>query len=287
MNYKLHSLLIGISLMTLIYCGCKAESVPPVAQNYFQYYDNLDKDPSLKDHLIIHMMFFPWDKNQRFLDDDLNFDHAPYLKMVERVKSIPNAHVIMWTYSKTKEFCKKNYPAFWNILEKYSQRNIMYIDILRFFIVYHYGGIYWQYDSIPLSSSMIDYLPSKNKKWRLFTESVITQEYALKMANEPIRKGKSEELIRVVTGAFACNERKNPNVLDLIFFYFKRMLTEKLHSDYDVLYISGNAAMSEYYDQYLKNNQEVELTSLEDAKKMINWNSKGSWKMDHLKVSTK
>ena len=165
----------------------------------FRFYDSLENEPSLNGLLIIHMMYFPWDSNQQFVKDEFNFDHSLYLKMVERVKSIPKVHVIMWTHSKTKEFCSKYYPAIWDTIEKYSQRNVMYIDILRCLVVHHYGGIYWQYDCIPYAASMTEYLPSKGKKLRLFTEKIISPEFSQRMAVEPIRKGKSEEIIRVAT----------------------------------------------------------------------------------------
>ena len=61
------------------------------------------------------------------------------------------------------------------------------------------------------------------------------------------------------------------------------MLTEKLLCDYDLLYITANAAMSEYYDRYAKSNNDVELVSLNQAQKMVNWNAKGRWRMDGKK----
>lgn len=272
-----------MSFMLFILLGFQYQPCSASAPSYFQFYDDLEKEPSLNDHLVIHMMFFPWDSNQQFMEDEFKFDHSPYQRMLERVKSIPNAHVIMWTHSKTKEFCAKYYPAIWDTIEKFSQRNVMYIDILRCLVVHHYGGIYWQYDCIPYCSSMLEYLPSKDKKLRLFTETIISQEFSKRMALEPIRKGRPEEIVRVATQVFSANERKNSILIDHVAFQLQRMLTDKLICDYDLLYITANAAMSEYYDRFAKCDKDVELVSLELAQKMVNWNAKGRWRMDWKK----
>jgi hypothetical protein len=252
------------------------------APSYFQFWDNL-KEHSRDNKLIIHMMYFPWDENQEFRENEFAFDHSPYQKMVERVKPMPNAHVIMWTRSKTKEFCIKYYPAVWDMLEKYSQRNTMYIDVLRFLVVYHFGGLYWQYDSIPKSESMMDYFPSNGKKIRFLTETIITPDFSKCMTFERIRNGKPEELLRIANQVFCCNESKHHLLFNFILFQTQRMATEKVLNDYDILYIAANAALSEFYDRYIKNNQDVELVPLEQTHHIVNFNGKGSWRMDWKK----
>jgi hypothetical protein len=117
--------------------------------------------------LVVHMMYFPWDRNQHLLEDEQNFDHGPYLEMQKRVKQ-SHGHVRMWTYSKAKDFCQKHYPQIWSILEQYAARPVMFVDVLRWLVVYHYGGIYWQYNSIPLVKSMREYLPSSTLQIRSF-----------------------------------------------------------------------------------------------------------------------
>lgn len=262
--------------------SCLAEEARPPL---FYYFENLEQDFALEHSFVVHMMFFPWDKEQKLLSDELQFDHTPYINMLKRVENIPNGRVVMWTWSKMESFCLLYYPEIWTTLKLSTTRPIMFVDILRWLVVYHFGGIYWQYCSLPLSSSMSDYLLFENslKKIKLFTEAIITEEFSQKMADQPIRKGQPEELIRVVTGAFSSLDRKNPALLDIVNFLLERLKTEKALVDYDILYITGNAAISTYYDLYGQFNEEIELVSLEKTKKLIAWNSQGSWRLDKVK----
>ena len=249
----------------------------------FYFYDDLEKE-DLASPTIIHMMFFPWDKDQHFLEDELQFDHGPYAEMASKARATPNARVVMWTHSKAKEFCLKHYPEIWNLLEAFATRPVMYVDVLRWLVVYHYGGIYWQYDSLHLASLMEEYLPrGADKKIRLFIADVIDLECSKNMRSIPIRKGQPEEFIRVAPQVFSCNEAKNATIKDALCFFLHRLQTERVSCDYDVLYITGDAGISEYYDKHAQYDPSVELVPLDQTQKMIDWNSKGRWRTDRAR----
>ena len=95
----------------------------------------------------------------------------------------------------------------------------MIIDLLRLLVVYHYGGIYWQYGSIN-KVNMINFLPSENKKVKLFTEIIISQEFSEKMKLEPIRNNEPEELTRVLLGFFSAVPKN-----DYIFTLFSTAIS--------------------------------------------------------------
>jgi hypothetical protein len=103
------------------------------------------------------------------------------------------------------------------------------------------------------------------------------------MAQNPIRQGKPEELVRVATQVFSCSTKKNKALKNVVDFFTNRVKENVVHCDYDILYISGNAGISEYYDQILQHDPYVELVSREQARAMINFNSKGSWRLDRRK----
>jgi hypothetical protein len=273
-------LILILCLFTFSIINHAFENVTRTAPKTFYFYDDLNEIS--KTTTLVHMMFFPWDKNQKLLEDDMDFDSAPYLRMVERAALESDTRVIMWTYEKTKAFCLKYYPEIWHALETYSDRPVMYIDILRWLVVYHFGGIYWQYDSVMLAPKIADYLPSGDKKVRFFTETRISADFAIQMADEPIRKGVPEELTRVATQVFSSAEPKNPMVREILDFFLQRLKTEKVLCDYDILYITGNAGISEFYDRFAKDDENVDLVPLDKVRDMIDFNSKGRWRLDHL-----
>lgn len=223
---------------------------------------------------IVHLIFFPWDKEHQLLPDQSALDRKPY---EEIVAFAPDFEVIFWTYDKAKFFCKQYYPDIWAVLQT-ATRPVMLVDVLRWLVVYHFGGIYWQYGSTPLVP-MDRFLPSRNKAARVFTECIITPEFAQQMATEPIRNGEPEELVRIATQVFSAVPR-SPFVKKVVDFLVMRMRTYTLVRDYDLLFITANAAATTAYHQFGKDDPQVELVSLAHTHRMIKWHFKGRWRKD-------
>lgn len=238
---------------------------------------------------LIHMLFIPWDRDQNYLDDEFAFDQGPYRQMVER---FPQGQVILWTRTKTREFCLKYYPEIWEILETYSSRNIMKIDILRWLFVYHFGGAYWQYDSLMLGS-INDLIPSQGKKVKLFAYK---RHFFYNLENNllhPLRKWElkialSPLSLRMVQGispvVFAAAEPKNPTIKNLINFLLDRLQKGVVQNDGDIIYLTGNQAVTEFYHYFAKFDDGIELVPVAATQKLININSKGRWRMNKRKT---
>lgn len=223
---------------------------------------------------IIHMMYFPWDRTQKLKANEHDFDHAPYEIMKQLA---PEFEVKLWTYSETRNFCLQQYPEIWEALQQ-CERPTSMVDVLRWLVVYHVGGIYWQYNCTPMKE-MNAYLPSIGKSVRLFTEFVLTEKQRLKMAEEPIRNGEPEEKIRVLNQVFSAYP-KNEYIWKTICFFLQRIKTLKVQRDYDILFIAANAAVSTAYDQFGKNDPTIELMDLQTSKRMMKWHYQGSWRTD-------
>jgi mannosyltransferase OCH1-like enzyme len=89
---------------------------------------------------IIHQIFYPF-----------YFNEIPpeWLKNIEIWRNThPDYQYILWDYNNSKDFLKNNYPWFLDTWEKYHW-NIQKCDSIRYFILYHYGGIYCDLDNIP------------------------------------------------------------------------------------------------------------------------------------------
>jgi len=223
---------------------------------------------------IIHLIYIPWNKEQKLKDNYLDFDLTPYQKLE---KNIPDYEIKLWTLPKIQDFVKEFYSEYYDIIFN-VQRPVMIVDILRLLLVYHYGGIYLQYGSIPKVN--IDmFLPSENKKVKLFTETIISTEFSKKMKSEPIRNGEPEELIRVYTGIFSAVP-KHSYLMTLFTTSIENCKKYRVNRDYDILYMTGNAMMSTVYDKVGKELNDIELVDLNTTKKMLKMSSNGSWRTD-------
>ena len=223
---------------------------------------------------IIHLIFFPWDRDQRLLPDPSAFDRAPY----ERVRQCaPDFEVRLWTYDRARGFASEHYPEIWAALQSVP-RPMMIVDVLRWLVVHHHGGIYWQYGSTS-RVPMTEFLPSPGKAVKLFTEVVITPEFARQMAFEPIRRGEPEERVRIRNQVFSAAPRSDfvASVLDL---QLMRLKSHPVCRDYDVLFVTGPALCSTVYDRCGPTDPRVELVPLDQSERMFKVHSTGSWRTD-------
>ena len=221
---------------------------------------------------IVHLIYFPWEKKTGILKpDEMDFDKSFYYKFK---KNNPKYKIKLWTLSKIKKFTNKFYPVYneiWNKIKHPTQA----VDFFRLLVVYHYGGIYWQYDS-KQKVKLKYFIPSQNKRTRLFVECILSNEFADKMKNEPIRKGKPEELVRVANQCYSAFP--NDKFLDYcIKKSWKNLNTLEVKSQYDILYVGANAMISEAYDEY-KDKSHIILNY--NTSKYISFSSNGSWRLD-------
>ena len=223
---------------------------------------------------LIHMIYFPWGKDQRLLADPHAFDHGPCERMC---RYAPDFEVRLWTLPDAQAHCERCHPGIWDVLLA-APRPMMMVDYLRWLVVHDCGGIYWQYDFNALAP-MQQMLPSPEKQVRLFTEFVNDSETCRKMAEEPIRQGEPEESIRVVNQVFSApaGHRFIRSTMDLIEH---RLRTCTFRKDYDLLFISANAAVSTAYDRFGKDDPTVELMPLEVTRRSFKIIYRGTWRTD-------
>jgi len=218
---------------------------------------------------IVHLIYTPWYRDTGILKEDENdFNHTFYEYFQKNNK---DWDVKMWTLSKMKNFIHDNYPFYdqlWNIVSHPVQS----VDFFRLIVTYHYGGIYWQYDS-KQNTSLDNFIPGEGYDITLFLESIATKELCLAMAKEPIRNNKPEELIRVATQVFAAYP-KNDFLRFCIDKSWNNLQRLKVIKYYDIWYIAGNAMFSEAYDEY-KNKDKLFLVL--NTKDYVSFSSNGSW----------
>jgi|694.fasta_scaffold03093_30 hypothetical protein len=247
-----------------------------IAIYLFQKRENMNlKNTNFKNIKLIHMIYIPWDKDQKLKSDYNDFDKSSYEDLK---KNNPDYNIKLWTLIDIQDFLKKFYPEYYDTIFNLP-RPVMIVDFMRLLIIYHYGGIYWQYGSERKVDSMDIFLPSPNKKVKLFTEIIISQEMSNIMKDEPIRKGEPEEFIRVYTGIFSAFP-KHHYIHTLFLTAIENSKKYRVQKDYDILYIGGNTMMSSVYDKIGKQLEDVELVDYYTTTKMIKMNSNRSWRKE-------
>lgn len=221
---------------------------------------------------IIHIVYFPWDRQQRLLDDPAQFDRTP----LEALRAYaPDFEVRLWTYPDAKAFCQAQYPEIWRALQR-AARPVMLVDVFRWVAVLHFGGIYWQLGTTPLVP-MEMVLPSADKEVRLFTEFELSPEQCADAAAEPIRAGEPEEPIRILIQAFSARPHA-AFVRRMIDVQMDRLARYDVKRDYDILFITGNAAASTAYARFGQEDAAVERMPVDVTRRMMKWHYKGTWR---------
>lgn len=242
------------------------------------YYQLVEKKPEIIINndfpKILHLMYFPWDwKNGKLKDNQFDFNHQGYEEMKEKNK---DWEVKLWTLNKTKKFVEEFYPQY-NEIYDLIKHPVQLVDFFRLLVVYHYGGIYWQYDS-KQNSSLETFIPPENKKDRLFIECFLNKHAQIKIGNQhKIRNNKPEEMLRIATQCFSSFPESKflKYAIDKSWVNLHNL---ELKEAYDILYIGGNAMFSEAYDEY-KNKEEILLTYNTEC--YIKFSSKSSWRLEN------
>ena len=248
----------------------------------------------------IHLIYIPWKSYSEYYqmkepnaiqcleENKTNFDTSYYYHLKNMVPK--HIHVLLWTFDSLKCFSDKKNPQLWDMLWNQVHHPVMIVDFYRWFVVYHLGGFYLQYGSKLLFD--IRYIESilftmkSNTNIKLFVETNITDSESILYGRKyRIRNGIPEENIRVATQSFYTPIRYCPFIKVMLNTILNRIRNYTVQEDYDILYISGNALVSEIYDKYYEKG-EIDLISYDERQQLIRYSSKGSWRTDYITKNT-
>ena len=218
----------------------------------------------------VHLIYIPWDETGKLKPDETDFSHDFYYRFKRENKGWD---VKLWGLSELKSFISEYYPKYFSIW-RLIKHPMQAVDFLRLLVTYHFGGIYYQYDSVQ-KAALDKFVPPVNKVGRLFVEKIISELYSKKMANERLRRGKPEELLRVANQVFSAYP-KNEFLLYCINKSWNNLNNMTVRSQYDILYVGANAMFSEAYHEYPYKDT-LELTY--DIQNYVEFSSKGSWRL--------
>jgi mannosyltransferase OCH1-like enzyme len=225
----------------------------------------------------LHLMYIPWDKNKQFKSNYNDFDHKFFYKFKQEH---PEWNIYLWNYSRLKTFATKYYPEYWNLVWSNFTRPVTIIDCFRLLVVYHYGGIYWQYESTLKNNITLEHLiPEKEDQIILLIESILSEKQCNDAKKYRIRDGKPEEKNRVATQVFSANP-KHPFLRYCMDKICKNLVKYSVNEDYDILYIAGNAMISEAYHECIKKGIIHPSKLVLVKNNYVDFSSKGSWRTD-------
>lgn len=213
---------------------------------------------------IIHMNWGLW--------DDGGLPERAQKLLDEWKLALPEHKFIIWDKKKSYNFILEEFPI-WVPIWNSCTRKVMLSDLLRTLVVYRYGGMYRDIDLV----NKVDIKSVWEKRGTvLFTETIMGQAEAdLVGVNEPIRRGKPEELVRVANYAFASAPFE-----PFLYFLLHEMRIRfdlPVKNDYDILYITGPALWSTIYDTHKSC---ATLIDLENSHNMIEHLAFGTWRDD-------
>jgi hypothetical protein len=230
----------------------------------------------------VHLIYIPWKRackesnaKKCILADKLGFDMTYALNLQ---KKLNHAKVILWTYDKLHSTSEEISPGLWDALWNRVKHPTMIVDFYRWFVLFHFGGVYMQYDSVWKKTDARHFL-SKTGDTRLFTEYVLSPEECKKYGNRRIRNFEPEESIRVANQTISTHIKHDPFVKYVMEQIYDKIMNLDVNEDYDILYISGNACVSAAYDKYPAKHK-LDLVPLQGTKKLVNWSSRRSWRTD-------
>ena len=225
---------------------------------------------------VIHLIYLPWDKNQKLKVDPEDFDHSYYHSLR---KKFTTWQIEMWTLPRLAKLCSDSYPGVFEQAMSRASRPTMLVDLFRWIVVHKYGGVYVQYESV-LKEDPAWLLPPVGRQVRLLTEVVLTPEQCAEAAVKyPVRQGRHEEPVRVMNQIFSASVPNHP-FIGTVWETILRNLSRPIRSDYEVLYASANARVSTLFDEVGKRDNSVFLTNWDDSKSLVKVSSKGSWRTD-------
>lgn len=221
---------------------------------------------------LIHTMYGLWD------------DSAPGL--AERfilggwVRRNPDWTVVLWRRAELESFLESDYPQYFELYTSFT-RGVQKADLLRYLLVFHYGGVYCDLDlycSLPLAGSV------DGCEALFHTEAVLTTEQSVNHGRKYlIRQGVPEKEQRIANYFFAATP--GHPVLERVLELVVERAGVNPSEDYDVLYITGPDVVTEAVLGHPR--EHLRILSLGEGNQMVQHLHLGTWRdeKDRIKAT--
>lgn len=193
----------------------------------------------------IHFVYGLWDKGAL----------PPLYEQTYQLWKFQGWNVKLWGLEEVKKLLDLPQYAHEKKIYQSLSRNIQKADFIRYLIIYHEGGFYFDLDCQPAQDSLLKALRSNLRSYKelFFVETITSEDFAKKTAElYPIRKGIPETTVRVSNFAFGCckGSATLKKILQLVTKRCKK--NPHLTCEYDVLYTTGPDCVTEVITQQIK-----------------------------------
>lgn len=221
----------------------------------FQAWSEKKETPKSTIPEVIHFVYGLWDKTPL----------PPVYEQTYNLWKSQGWKVKLWNLEEVKALL--NLPQYSHYKKTYESlsRNIQRADFIRYLIVYHEGGFYFDLDCQPTSNSLLQELRSslRTSKNIFFVETITSEDFAKKTAElYPIRRGIPETTVRISNFAFGCHKGSSvlKKVLELATKRCQKNPT--ITCEYDVLYTTGPDCMTEVVERHSKSVKMIYETNI-------------------------
>jgi len=209
---------------------------------------------------VIHQVYGLWDDTplpQTFVENRTMWRNSVHYEMR------------LWTKESCEKLVKKHrLEHVWRNLKRKCQR----ADLIRYLILYEFGGWYFDLDCIPTHLRLDTCKYSHDVV--LFTEAILTDDEIAKQ-DEPIRHGVPEHRIRIANFAMGTCA-KHAFWHDVLGMLQERCANNEVERDYDVIYTTGPDVMTTVYHEHSW--PDIQLFDEKQSRDIVQHLCTGTWR---------
>lgn len=216
---------------------------------------------------IVHLVYGLWD------DGPLPFRFWARVGSWLRHHPSPHWQVVLWTRPQAEALIDAHFPELAPTYRAY-QRPVQRADLLRYLLLYHYGGFYADLDIVCRQSlsSLLQDQPSMVVQ----VETTLTPERCREIGQgQPIRQGRAELELRIANYFLGC--RAGDPIMGEVIQLVQERSHLPIRCDYDVLYTTGPDVVSEVIHRR-REQPGLKILSLAQAESFVRHDCCGSWR---------
>jgi mannosyltransferase OCH1-like enzyme len=173
-----------------------------------------------------------------------------------------NLQVLRRHYDQLDKVVKENFPKFWLMYRNYP-KPIQQCDIIRYMLMYQYGGVYTDLDVIPNVdiNSVLSKYPHANV---IFGIARVKPQNKCRLAQrqESIRRGEPEIPVRLANYFFIARIPYHPIWMDILNLA-KQRCNRPIQSQYGIIYTTGPDVVTTAINQHRSKYRDIEIVPME------------------------
>lgn len=200
-----------------------------------------------------------------FLGDSFQIRQPNFQRNLEHWKQMNpdwDLHVLRRHYDQLDKVVKENLPEFWLMYRNYT-KPIQQCDIIRYMLMYQYGGVYTDLDVIPTVGidSVLAKYPHANV---IFGIARIKPKDKCQLAqrHESIRRGEPEIPVRLANYFFIARIPYHPIWIDILSLA-KQRSNRPIKSQYGIIYTTGPDVVTTAINKHRSKYRDIEIVPMD------------------------